>query len=931
MRCESFVSRQMINLLNLETFDNLANNMEERNCLILTQYREISEYNDFIGRFYHFPVNEKKNYIKEFEKLPIEFIYYEPEKQGKGEFYGYGKITKPPFKDKRDSDFYFVEISDYKPFSKPFYFKNENGEVFEKKYNTEFYNYNNSVRKVKPNFLDEVCLDGGVLLNFKADAHLIQVLGEQLIASERVGILELIKNAFDAGASTCKVRIENIPTIPVIEEIADSEFKNLSGPVIIIEDNGKGMSRDVIENGWLRPASRLKTNVKAEIRRQREDALAKGNIGVFDSWIKTYKAANKGRLPLGEKGVGRFATHRLGRHLILKTKTQENPYEFVLKINWDDFDKSGNLESVGIQLTKEPPSRDYGIENSGTQLIIFGGREGFEISPKDIQDIYDSIQGLNSPFKNRFTKKERSLTDFNVVFECPQLQSELKTEDIYDIAPPVIVFDAIVSEEGIMEYELKFKPSSPDIPYTAQDVKGTFDLRMLSKDDFKISETEYRNPACGKFFIHVDAWYRDSPWIPSISIKKATEWLDAYGGIALYRDFVSLFPADWGSNVDWLKLSKDHIKKGSNISYYNMLGYVEVFQDSNIDLIDKTDRQGLIENQSFRELSFLVKSIIKNFIEIEFKARRDDFTQLKKSIIREPKENVEKVGQESSKLVGKLLSRYDVISDPLELLIDFGNDGEAREEKLVDLQSSLQNLSKSVKQILLIEERLVENAGFGLSAAVAIHELAKITGNFYNGVTQLLKADKLDKSKLNDLKDSASSLKSELKNLSPLRSIRNEPVRAFNISRAIDFAADFFKRTFDKYHIEFTYNKEEDFTIIERFGTLCQIFTNLIDNSCYWLDTEPNNKNRKIELLLDREHRTIVIADSGPGIDNSILPYLYQPGASLKSPPSGLGLYICQYYMSRMRGQIGLTNQKDRIKSQKGAQFTLDFSRVAEA
>jgi hypothetical protein len=35
--------------------------------------------------------------------------------------------------------------------------------------------------------------------------------------------------------------------------------------------------------------------------------------------------------------------------------------------------------------------------------------------------------------------------------------------------------------------------------------------------------------------------------------------------------------------------------------------------------------------------------------------------------------------------------------------------------------------------------------------------------------------------------------------------------------------------------------------------------------------------------------------------------------------------------MNRMRGQIGLTNQKDRIQSLKGAQFTLDFSRVDEA
>jgi signal transduction histidine kinase len=912
--------------------------MEERNCLILTQYRKDSDYNDFIGKYYHFPATKQKNYLNQFAVLPIEVVYYEPDKRGAGVFYGYGKITKPPFLDKKTSDHYFVEISDFKPFSKPVSYKNSDKEILEKLYNTEYYNYNNAVRKINPQFVDELCLDGGIILNFKADAHLIQVLGEQLIASERVGILELIKNAFDAGATTCKVRIENIPSIQKVEQIEESKYNDFIGPVIIIEDNGSGMSREVIESGWLRPASRIKTNVKEEIRRQRDSALAKGSIGTFNSWLKEYKVANKGRLPLGEKGVGRFATHRLGRQLILITKIKENPYELILKINWDDFDATSNefvnLESVGITLNKQLPSRDYGQENSGTQLIIYGGRAGFDISPQDVQDIYDSIQGLNSPFINPFTQKdvERNLTEFKVNFECPQLQSELKTENIYDIAPPVFVFDAIVSDEGKMDYELKFNPPlSPDIPYPSQTIKDTFDLRMCSKDEFKINDDVYRKPASGAFFIHVDVWYRTSPWIATHNVKRASNWLDNYGGVALYRDFVNLFPADWGANYDWLHLSKRHIQKGSNLSYYNIYGYVEVFQDTNIDIIDKTDRQGLLENKAFKDLSLLVNSVIVNFIEKEFKGRRNDFTELKQSIIREPKENIERVSQDSSKLIGNFLdkNKYDVVLDPNKLL-DFYN-AEEREDKLVNLQSSLQNLEKSVRQILLIEERLVENAGFGLSAAVAIHELAKITGNFYNGITRLMKEDKLDKSKLKDLKDAASSLKSELKNLSPLRSIKNEPVRAFEISRAIEFAAEFYKRTFDKYHIEFFYNKEEDFTIIERFGTLCQIFTNLIDNSCYWLDTDRENRKRRIELYLDKNHRTIVFADNGPGIDNSILPYLYQPGASMKSPPSGLGLYICQYYLNRMRGQIGLTNQRDRIQSFKGAQFTIDFSRVDEA
>src|SRR5436853_2999321 len=132
--------------------------MIRKNCLILTQYRNGGDYNDFIGRYYHSPATRSKNYLKQFDQLPIEVIYYEPEKKGEGVFYGYGTITTPPFPDKREPDHYFVEIFNYKPFSKPVYFKNDRGEILESLFNAEYYSSNNAVSKINPRFLDELCL-----------------------------------------------------------------------------------------------------------------------------------------------------------------------------------------------------------------------------------------------------------------------------------------------------------------------------------------------------------------------------------------------------------------------------------------------------------------------------------------------------------------------------------------------------------------------------------------------------------------------------------------------------------------------------------------------------------------------------------------------------------------------------------------------------
>ena len=231
-------------------------------------------------------------------------------------------------------------------------------------------------------------------------------MGEQLIGSEKIGILELIKNSIDAGASYCRVRIENIPSFSTVDNY---EYPELPGPVIIIEDDGEGMSRDTIEKGWLRPASPIKTIVKEQLKEERAKAIRSGSLGAYDGIVKKlYK--ERGRLPLGEKGVGRFATHRLGRYLELYTKTKDSPYELVLKIDWNDFDNFSNnyvnLNSIGVSLYRSKLNREYGKRNSGTKIVIYGGREGFIWNEKVIKELNSSILNLTSPITKRISKSK---------------------------------------------------------------------------------------------------------------------------------------------------------------------------------------------------------------------------------------------------------------------------------------------------------------------------------------------------------------------------------------------------------------------------------------------------------------------------------------------------------------------------------------------
>lgn len=907
--------------------------MKERNCLILTQYREGDEYNDFIGKYYHFPATTNKNYLKQFTSLPIEFVYYEPDKKGEGIFYGYGKIIKSPFVDKKTPDHYFVEISEYKSFSKPVLFKNEKGEILEKLYNAEYYNYNNAVRKINPKFLDELCLDGGILLNFQADAHLVQVLGEQLIASERVGILELVKNAFDAGASYCKVRIEKVPDLPLVPETI-YHFNEFEGPVISIEDDGNGMTREEIEFGWLRPASTLKTNIKERLRREREKAIQEDKLETFKSFYEEMKNANKGRIPLGEKGVGRFACHRLGSKLIVKTKISTNNYEYVLKIDWDDFNiidgTHKNLDEIKISLRRQAPSRDYGTSNSGTLLIIYGGREGFGLTENEIKEINRLLLKLNSPNPNPEYGKQL----FQTSFECPQVK-ELDESIVFKQYDPVFKIYGIVDEWGNFEYDYSFEPPY-NVPLSSFKYENKkIDLKIFESGHwFKLYEGRklWRKPVCGPFYIHIDVWYRNLPWIGNTDEdKQFKRYLEHYGGISIYRDGINIYSAELGSEVDWLGLRQRQIKQAYRMSYYHMMGNIEIDQSTNIDLIDKTNREGLIKNRAFLDMTELVKTIHR-FVEKDYIGKRDEYAILSGDLVREPRP-LRQFSKQSAKIISNINKNYDITIDQYKLFEEIEELGDISERrgKLVQLSKSLQNLEGNLKQIQEIQDLLTEQAGFGLGIAVALHEITKTTSNFYHGILDVIESGKLDRVKLEELKDTSKALESEILRLSPLRALRNEEQIKFKVSKSIQYVYSVFKRRFKKLYIEFDYNKDQDFEIISRFSALNQVLTNLFDNSCYWMDN-PEITDRRIIIKLDQNERIIVVADSGPGIHESILPYLFQPGATLKIPPSGLGLYICKHYMNLMkkRGEIYLARESDKVKDLKGAQFILDFSKVIE-
>ena len=266
--------------------------------------------------------------------------------------------------------------------------------------------------------------------------------------------------------------------------------------------------------------------------------------------------------------------------------------------------------------------------------------------------------------------------------------------------------------------------------------------------------------------------------------------------------------------------------------------------------------------------------------------------------------------------------------DPFAILDVIGKTPEERVSGHKNLTRSLRNLQQSLDLITEQQEMLTEQAGYGLAIAASIHEINKITTSFFYGINEVLKKQTPDRSKLEQLKDTSSSLRSELKRLSPVMALRGEKRREFSIASAVNLAIDNYRSRLTKRDIKLSFGTTEDFQVYSRYGAIVQVVSNLLDNACYWLEAEDAPK-RRISIQIDAENRSILFVDDGPGIHDAILPHLFLAGYSMKVPRSGLGLYISKHYMQDMRGDIlNLENPKLRDKDYSGAQFLLDFSKV---
>jgi anti-sigma regulatory factor (Ser/Thr protein kinase) len=207
---------------------------------------------------------------------------------------------------------------------------------------------------------------------FRPRSRLLQLLGDQLIGSAKLAVFELVKNAYDADASHVRVILRRLRS---------------PSPEITVIDDGEGMSLATIRDVWLVPG---------DDHREKERAAQK-------------RSPKFGRLPLGEKGVGRFAVHKLGDQITLVTRAA-GEMECVVKINWPELLQHEFLDRAFVTVREREP-KIFADDKTGTVINISSLRET-SWTRRDVRDLYRQLTSIASPFG-------KYSSDFNVRVEVP--------------------------------------------------------------------------------------------------------------------------------------------------------------------------------------------------------------------------------------------------------------------------------------------------------------------------------------------------------------------------------------------------------------------------------------------------------------------------------------------------------------------------------
>lgn len=697
-----------------------------------------------------------------------------------------------------------------------------------------------------------------------AGRHILTI-GRDLIQDPYAAIVELVKNSYDADATEVNIDFININN----EKIQ-----------VIITDDGHGMSNDTVINKWMVPS----TNDK-----------------------QARKVSPSGRIMQGRKGIGRYASLVLGNELLLETVSENK--KTSLFVDWGLFEKVEFLDDVEILIeVKEVRA------NSGTKLIITGSKQNLlEWKKNQFDKLNSELKKLKSPISNDSTNDD----EFDIYLSICGFSEELDRKVKIEPYPLFELYDYKIS--GIVKADGKGA-----LTYALQKARNTT-TEIINFDFGKKTQ-------CGSVEFDIRVYDREPIAIDSL-IKRglkdengnyvgkleARRLLDKNNGVGVYRNGFRIRPLG-DPDFDWLELNKKRVQNPSQkIGSDQVIGVVKIESEEYSGLIEKSARDGLKENVHYQALVELTNQVIEKLETRRFIYRNKAGLSRKKL----------KIEAEFEKLFS-----FDFLKKNVQSSLKKGKvDNEITSDVLRAIDETENEKNKIVELLRETVAIYQGQATLGKIINVVLHEgrkpleffkdqiplLSMAYTSYQNGNVEILPKVY---NKINAFSENSDILLQLFKKLDPLAQGKRGGKKEVLIGEKIKSVFSVFASQMKDISWKVDITSGSDIKISCWTQDLYSVFTNLIENSLFWMK-EKKIITKEISILVDVENNEICFIDykdTGPGIERDLLEsgVIFEPGFSTKPEGTGLGLSIAGESARRFGFEL------KALSSETGAYFRLE-------
>jgi signal transduction histidine kinase len=729
-------------------------------------------------------------------------------------------------------------------------------------------------------------------------ARLLTMLGEQLIKNDRIALVELLKNSYDADALTARVVFQGF----------DADLTNRVGSTVVLVDDGVGMSDHVVLNHWLNPATNLKADLKI-----------------------TKPRSNRGRVIQGEKGIGRFAIFKLGSTATITTRSIDEDVEHVVEYDLSFLDRPANdptvksraakpqfLDEIRVQVTTRQPvtfdgSNPDGLGCShGTRIEVGALRSRW--NQNSVRKTFDEAARLQPLVPAQGFEAPSPGNSFSVEFW--QDRSELPFARDFAAELETLFDDrAVLRVHGIFstdpaEFVLEINGEPIELALDDPQITG---LRIFKKYFGARSSTEAPSDriTCGAFSFSLFVFDLSAQSPVQHRLDREQTALVKDHRIYLYRDGVRVLP--YGDpDDDWLQLDVIRGTQGASKILGNdqTVGFVHISQSGNPNLRDKTNREGLLDSGDAYNDFVTILQIVLSYVRSKPYARYS--------------ESVRRRLDASKRQQADVSMELKQIEDDAALPVKF-------KQPLRSIELAYQ-MERSFLEARA--ERTEDLAGVGLSVEAASHDIIAAGGQALRLARTLSEyaAEKMPSNtflgaKLRALIDLLGFVTSRLNDVQGLFVSTRQRRRSLDAGDYARRVGRMFHSALEEHGITFVVDEPEGpLFVMTTEGALLQALVNIVDNAIYWLSG--SKQKREIVVRIEAKHHRLIVADTGPGVNPEDLDFIFEAFYSGKGDDGkGLGLYISRQVGARSGFRVDLLAASP---VRNGANFVLDFAEILE-